>query len=653
MAAASFKLSTASNSHFVNEAVGDVLLFGSNNVLIGSTPGEAPALAVGSNSIEVSGMMASHSVVTSNIHATVITLSMDGMSLGGGGGGGNQQPALIIDRTDASPLNALANTNVLSNVRRDPFATPLWAASIVGPEVTELFAGTLDAQGNVFVGGQSKSEAVLYDASRVASSFSLPSGYGGFLAKFSPSGDPLHAIKTTITVWSMGAHAGTDTVYAATFDGLVHAYNASDYSLKWTAGISSTAPLIAVDQSDGSVYALVKADGAPPTVTDAGGVPSSGLAFGAASGGVYIVKYDSNGTSLWGASIAIGAVNVNGLKVDVSGNVYIAGTYQGSAPPVIYDASGAPSPASMFVPNATAGFVVKFSPAGTAAWATGMDGNTRSYNTTWSVDVDTDGNVYGVGSYGAVATVYDHSGVASAAVTLPSMPSGYGAYMVKWNAEGVAQWAVMIDNSNGQFPSVDGAGNPYLVGVYEYEYGSTGTPVVYNADHSVADVPGMRPFPGGGTTSYVVKYTPNGSALWGVVTESYGFQVGENSYNSVYIYSVLHEAEGSIVVCGYLYTPLLAYDSAGVLQAGVTTSSVHSPGAYVMRLDASGRIAPYKLLSTLTAENDGLVKTLINLSSTDAATVNVRDAGDATTLKSVSVPTSGSAQVAWMSGAWY
>ncbi len=61
----------------------------------------------------------------------------------------------------------------------------------------------------------------------------------------------------------------------------------------------------------------------------------------------------------------------------------------------------------------------------------------------------------------------------------------------------------------------------------------------------------------------------------------------------------------------------------------------------------------YKLLSDLTIADNGKVLVALNMSGVADATVAIRDAGDTTTVKTVSVPPSANRQFVWYGASWY
>ncbi|MFN0158978.1 MAG: SBBP repeat-containing protein [Bacteroidota bacterium] len=163
------------------------------------------------------------------------------------------------------------------------------------------------------------------------------------------------------------------------------------------------------------------------------------------------IKYNSAGTQQWLVRYT-GSGNASdvpsALKLDVSGNVYVAGGSQ--LPGVGYD----------FV-------TIKYSPTGVHQW-------TASYNNPESDDdvasdlaIDAKGNAY--------VTGYSFM-----------FKSGYDYATVKYNSAGVQQWATRYDdpaqlNDEPQGIAVDALANVYVGGYSETEDGSVYSLIKYEA----------------------------------------------------------------------------------------------------------------------------------------------------------------------------
>jgi hypothetical protein len=251
---------------------------------------------------------------------------------------------------------------------------------------------------------------------------------------------------------------GSGNVYAAGYtsgglDGYTNAgsndivvFKYSPQGIKlWSRQIGSTAADsangVAADAS-GNVYVAGNTSG---------GLDGNALI---GSSDFFVIKYDHNGTKLW--TLQMGTTSndyANGIAVDASGNIFVAGgTYGG-----LYG-------------NVTAGsediFVVKLDAAGNRLWT--RQAGTNNTECAYGVGVDAGGNVYAAGA----GYYYYSSGGSSG--TFWSMS------LVKYDTNGTRAWADFGDADLVGFPNAmatDGNGNSYLAGgtpAYLVKFNSSG-----------------------------------------------------------------------------------------------------------------------------------------------------------------------------------
>jgi hypothetical protein len=135
---ASFRVSSSSNSVFSKESVGDLLILPtssiSQSILLGTKPGDYPALTLGSNTATVNGVMTSASVNTNLVQACGIHLNLYDptlsnmreviapMYVAGISGGSNIRTSNIqTSNLSTSSLTVSANASFMSNVTIDGF----------------------------------------------------------------------------------------------------------------------------------------------------------------------------------------------------------------------------------------------------------------------------------------------------------------------------------------------------------------------------------------------------------------------------------------------------------------------------------------------------------------------------------------------------
>ncbi len=218
------------------------------------------------------------------------------------------------------------------------------------------------------------------------------------------------------------------------------------------------------------------------------------------SSDVFLVKFDSTGSRLWGTYYGGSGVD-NGYvcTTDDSGNVYVAGRTE--------------SPTGMGVGGhqALAGsnldaFLVKFNSAGLRLWGTyyGSTGYDRGYG----CSTDKNGNVYLCGETSGGLNTTPGTGQGS-------FGGAWDAFLVKFNSLGTLQWANYFGGSGtdqGYDVAVDTALNVYLTGK---------TNSLNNID-SLAYQDSI----GGSYDGFLVKYDQNGLIEWSTYIGGAGLDFG-------------------------------------------------------------------------------------------------------------------------------
>jgi len=327
-------------------------------------------------------------------------------------------------------------------VKYNSSGTAQWAVSVDGTNSDEGRSVAVDASGNVYLAGQyGTGVATIYNANNVSSGLTLRATSGGiaaFVVKYNASG----AAQWAVSVDGTGSEAGSS---------------------------------IAVDASN-NVYLSGYYGSGAATIYNANNA-SSGLTLRTATiWAAFVVKYNSSGIAQWAVSVDGAGYEVgNGVAVDASGNVYLAGQYGGfyGLAATIYNANNVSSGLTLRASNNfTAGYVVKYNASGAAQWAVSVDGNVDGYG----VAVDTNGNVYLCGHHkSGSATFYNANNVSSGL----SVVTGT-AFVVKYNGSGAAQWVGSADGS-GRGVAVNSSGNVvFLTGAY----GPGSQSTIYNNNDS-------------------------------------------------------------------------------------------------------------------------------------------------------------------------
>ncbi len=228
----------------------------------------------------------------------------------------------------------------------------------------------------------------------------------------------------------------------------------------------------------------------------------------------FIAKVDSSGAFIWAK--AIGTTGLGFLKVDASGNFYIAGNVYGTravgeGTSIIYISSNS-------WPNA---FVAKFDSNLTAQWA--KVGKTYGiYNPVSGLDLDSAGNAYVAGTLGFYMD-FEGNVVST---------SGENMYLVKYDPSGNYQWMKYSYSSSSGITltdcfalMVDADGNSYVTG-------GTGNDTIHFDSYTLNGE--MKP--------YLIKYDTNGNLLWGLNSEiqpvdiaGNGFGLCNDNFGNIYV----------------------------------------------------------------------------------------------------------------------
>jgi len=256
--------------------------------------------------------------------------------------------------------------------------------------------------------------------------------------------------------------------------------------------------------------------------------------FGVGYGNAFLAKYATNGTQAWNHTWG-GSVDDegNGVAMDGSGNVYIAG-----------DTSSFASGSGDY-----AGFIAKYSTNGIQLW-----------NQTWG----------GTGDDEAWAVAFDGSGNAFlVGFTNSNGAHGYDAFIAKYSTSGALQWSRTWGGNGedrGYGVAVDGSGNAFLAGytnssgagIYDSfiaKYSSSGTfqwsktwgGIKDDRGYGVAVDGSGNPYLAGFTNSYgagnydafLVKYSTSGTQqwnrTWGAKGDDEGYCVAIDGSNNAYL----------------------------------------------------------------------------------------------------------------------
>jgi hypothetical protein len=390
------------------------------------------------------------------------------------------------------------------------------------------------------------------------------------------------------------AHAEYDYSYAVSADGLGNAYIAgeTDGDLDGPNAGLSDAFLSKYDAAGNFQWTrqlgTASIDASRGVTADSmGNVYISGGTFGSLDGSpvgfnddAFTSKYDAAGNLQWTRQLGspVGERSY-GVSADGLGNIYIAGTTEGSL--------GGPSA------GAHDAFVAKYDSAGDLKWTRQL--GTADYDNCWGVSADALGSVF-------------IAGQTSGNLDQPNVASP-DAFVAKYDAAGALQWTrQMGTNAFHSFEGVsaDGLGNVYLTGhrgsgsatialltkfdgagnlqwTRELGAASINRSEGISADalgnvYISGDTTGALGGPNAGSyDAFVSKYDAAGALQW---TRQYG------TASSDFSRGVSHDGLGNVFISGNLaeYDAFIArYDAAGNFQwATKLRDNIPEPASWLL-----------------------------------------------------------------------
>jgi hypothetical protein len=259
-------------------------------------------------------------------------------------------------------------------------------------------------------------------------------------------------------------------------------------SLNWAESFGGTGytigTCVAIDPSSGDV---VTAGGLVGTVNFGGGLLVT-RSDASTAYDTFVARFDKNGAYRWAKNLGNGQlVGPNSVAVDGSGNVVVAGLFQGSV------SFGGPTLTAAGTFDA---FVVEFDASGNFLWSRnfGVAGQSQNLN---SVAVDSTGHVFIAGeARGGVS-------FGGAAVT--------GFFIAKFDSNGAHSWSNAFPATTsygGPWLAVDGFGDVILAGSFE-------TTVNFGGGTLTA----------GASDPFVAKFDSTGTYQW---AKQFGDSVSQN-----------------------------------------------------------------------------------------------------------------------------
>jgi len=239
----------------------------------------------------------------------------------------------------------------------------VWAKQFTGQSDVSSHSIAFDAAGNILIAGDFLG-TVDFDPGSGTSNLTSVNGADNFVCKLDTSGSFIWAKQFGGTQWGGPVSITLDTA------GNIYA----------SGPFEGTA-----DFNPGSAIA---------NLTSAGAYDS------------YISKLDASGNFIWAKQIAGSSDDfANGIATDVSGNIYVTGSFEGVA-----DFDPGSGVFNLTPPNFDM-FVLKLDSSGNFVWAQQVGGNSLSLASGTSIKLDVAGNIYTTGGYMATVDFDPGSGI--------------------------------------------------------------------------------------------------------------------------------------------------------------------------------------------------------------------------------------------------
>jgi hypothetical protein len=327
-----------------------------------------------------------------------------------------------------------------------------------------------------------------------------------------------------------------------------------DWAVSYSSSGVAYGSAVAIDDA-GNVYATGEFS---ETVDFDPGPGTANLVSTITSSDVFVSKLDPNGNYVW--AFQIGSIDHDfgyDIKVDGSGNVYVAGSFG-----MTVDFDPGPGTHNLISAGLSDAFVAKYDGSGNLIWANAITGTANVGG--GRIALDASGNVAVCGEFQGTIDADPGPGTANLISN-----GGTDAYLIKWDAAGN-----YISGAN-----YGGIANEYASGV---TFDNSNNILLCGSFSSPTDFdpgPGtvsLSPIPN--TSAFILKSDANLGHVWVK-------QLNSDHTDGVYSYEIATDGSGNVIVGGVFDGTTDLDPGAGT--ANVTTASTQT-NSFIEKLDASG-----------------------------------------------------------------
>jgi hypothetical protein len=271
---------------------------------------------------------------------------------------------------------------------------------------------------------------------------------------------------------------------------------------------------------------------------------------------VFIVKYDPDGNVILAKQQDGGGNDYDfatGITTDSNDNIIFIGKFKSDT--IIFGNT------SLINAGETNFFIVKYDSDGNVIWAKQQDGGGEGYNFAYGVATDNNNNIIVVGTFDTHITFGQTS--------LSNTQFGNDIFIVKYDSAGNVLWAKKQDDNGDKDDKTYGVAtdlnnNIIVVGNFQSSI------ITFGSTHLIND--------GDYGNIFVVKYDPNGNAMWAKQQDGGG-------ESEDIPHSVTTDSEGNIIVAGYFLSSSITFGSTTL-----TNADSESYDIFIVKYDSSGNV---------------------------------------------------------------